>query len=126
MIQGPVVKADDILNKSSLITSTRVCSIFSWSRFYSIRQDFIDSSLSILSLNHNTRHTHTHTHTHTIKYCTMNNPLFHLISNSIIIILPERTNNPNNTRPSIISDSRCSCSNQLPHNFIRLLSDNPK
>jgi len=65
MIQGPVVKADDILNKSSLITSTRVCSIFSWSRFYSIRQDFIDSSLSILSLNHNTRHTHTHTHTHT-------------------------------------------------------------
>jgi len=119
MIQGSIVKASDILNKSCLITSTRVCSIFGWNQFDSIPLYFIRSPLPILT----SQPSYT---PHTKKYCTIDNPLFHIISNSIIIILRERNSNPNNTCPSIISDSRCSCSNQLPHNFIRLLSDNPK
>jgi hypothetical protein len=50
-IQVPVVKADDILNKSRLITSTRFCSIFSRRRFDSTRFHLY------LLHNRNTRHT---------------------------------------------------------------------
>ena len=76
MNQGPVVKADDILNTSSVITSTGVCSSL-------IGVDSIRFHSIVLIYTYLTTTIHV---THQ-KYCTIDNLLFHLISNSTLLLL---------------------------------------